>query len=130
MKIFTIHVSSKTGFLESDIRLIKEGFSWPAFLCTVFWLIWNRLWLGFFVSMLFIVFITLASDFVGFNVWINLVFLSFSSFILGIIGNDLFRLKLNSSGFIESGVIASENQEKATQRLLDTRQDLFAGGAS
>ena len=130
MKIFTIHVSNKTGFLESDVRLIKEGFSWPALLCTVFWLIWNRLWLGFFASMFFVGFITLASDFIGFDIWLNVVFLIFSSLILGIVGNDLFRLKLNANGFIESGVIVSENAENAIQRLLDTRPDLFAEGQS
>lgn len=130
MKIFTIHVSNKTGFLGSDVRLIKEGFSWPAFLCTVFWLIWNRLWLGFFGSVFFIGLITLASDFIGFDIWLNVVFLIFSSLILGMFGNDLFRLKLNANGFIENGVVVSVNTENAIQRLLDTRPDLFAEGQS
>ncbi|HAD86887.1 MAG TPA: DUF2628 domain-containing protein, partial [Rhodospirillaceae bacterium] len=52
MRVFTVHIRRHALDPDKDVRLIKEGFSWPAFLFSFLWALWNRMWwtaLGLFV---------------------------------------------------------------------------------
>ena len=50
MKVFTLHVPADAapGDAEAldDAELVKDGFSWGAFVFTFLWFFWHRLWLA------------------------------------------------------------------------------------
>ena len=44
MKVYTVHLRRHGLDLERDIVLVCEGFSWPAFILSLVWALWNRMW--------------------------------------------------------------------------------------
>lgn len=119
MRVFTVHLRRHGLDPDKDVRLVKEGFSWPAFLFTFFWALWNRMWwtaLGLFVI------VTVA----GLAVEVLLpdpvaqtaVLLALYAAI-GFLGNDLKRRHLAAQGFAETGPVCGEDRDHALYRFLD-----------
>ena len=42
--IYTAHVRGRGREPTSDVVLVKDGFSWPAFFFSLIWALWHRLW--------------------------------------------------------------------------------------
>lgn len=123
MKIYTVHhrqeaSGSLTG-LGEDAILVKEGFSWPAFLVPLIWLVYKRMWivLPFYIAatagltMLAQSAVVVESAvFVG-NLALNL--------ILGLQGNDLYRWTLQRRRYREHAVVLGQNLVTAEQRYFE-----------
>jgi len=124
MKIYTVHLRQHEQNYASDIVLILEGFSWSAFVLSVIWSLWHRMWwvsLGLVCSSMIVIGIvyTLRTDaFVAYFVGIG------TAVIYGLVANDLRRWSLSRVGFIENGVILGDNQDKALARFLDNSPDI------
>ena len=51
LKVYTVHLRQPARDAERDLVIVREGFSWGAFLVSVLWALWNRLWLVAIVLM-------------------------------------------------------------------------------
>ena len=109
---------SLTG-LGEDAILVKEGFSWPAFLVPAFWLLYKRMWIVL-VFYLFAMaglallaqsaFVPETAMFVG-NLAISLIF--------GLEGNDLYRWTLARRRYREQAVVMGRDLISAEQRYFE-----------
>ncbi len=123
MRIYSVHIKRTGSDIGRDpdrgLVLVKEGFSWPAFLLSGLWALWHRMWLW-------------ASVMIAANVALNLMFyvlggdsvtqgaLSFGvAVIIGMVGNDLRRRSLSFKDYREFGVVAAEDLPSAECRFFD-----------
>ena len=123
MRIYSVHIQ-RTGHNKGrdpdrGLVLVKEGFSWPAFLFSGLWALWHRMWLW-------------ATIIIAANVALNLVLqhlggdsvtqgiISFGiAVIIGMIANDLRRRSLAYKDYREFGVVAADNLPAAECRFFD-----------
>mgnify|MGYP001208213996 CR=1 FL=1 len=132
MRLYTLHVpviepgrvfpdGDRLHRQMADMVPIKEGFCWPAFFFSLFWGLWHRLWL---------VTLTLAAANVatgvlvfqsGANEAVTIVISFGIALLLGFMGNDLRRAKLEWRGFTERGVVLARTAEAAVRRYLMAR---------
>ena len=100
---------------------IKEGFCWPAFFFSLLWSLWHRLWLvtlGLVAANLVISVLVFKS---GANEAVTIV-VSFSiALMLGFMGNDFRRSKLEWRGFTEQGLVLDRTAEAAVRLYLEAR---------
>jgi len=105
---------------KDEIVAVKEGFCWPAFLFSLVWATFHRLWLFAFslISFCFITLFTLYQQ--GAKPNFNLI-VCFGIFTLfGYLANDFRRFKLRRVGYLERGVILAPTVDAAVQRYLRT----------
>jgi hypothetical protein len=124
MKAYTVHLRRHEQNHGNDIVLVLEGFCWSAFLLSVLWTLWHRMWwvaLGLVsVSLIFngiiyvLVMETLAAYFLGIG----------TAVLYGLLANDLRRWSLARVGFKESGVALGDNEDTALARFLDNAPDI------
>jgi hypothetical protein len=125
LRVYTVHLPPAQG-LRGDAtdplpRLIKEGFSWPAFLFNVVWAMSNKLWIvaaGLFVltTVLGVVFAELNLD----DVTSTVLFFGIAV-IVGFLGNDWRRMSLRRQGYRDFGVVTASDMDTAIRRFLDLR---------
>lgn len=119
MRVFTVHLRRHGLDPEKDVRLIKEGFSWPAFLFTFLWALWHRMWwvaLGLFVITSGV---SMASDVLLSDPLAGSAVLLALYVAIGFVGNDLLRRNLTARGFAESGPVCAKDRDEALYRFLD-----------
>jgi hypothetical protein len=117
--IYTVH--AKRGYqAEENLPLfVREGFNLWAFLFTLLWAFYHRLWL---VSALML----------GFNAIVMMleqreIITSISATVLllamqvitGFHGNDWLRSKLKKRGFITTGIVTGDSLIRAEQRYFE-----------
>jgi hypothetical protein len=126
MRVYTVHIRRPPLDPERDIRLVKEGFSWPAFLFSILWALWNRLWMaagGILAAELALnaVLSLLGADEVT-QVAVSLGF----AVLLGAIGNDIKRWTLFRHGYLQVAVVTGDDRDSAERRFWDQRPSLAA----
>ncbi len=116
MNIYTVYTRPGTRPV-----LVREHFSFWAFLFGPIWLFVHRAWIPGILALCAIVAIAAVPleplrPVLGFGlVW-----------LLGLFGEDLRRWSLDRRGFILAQIVAAPNNEAALGRLLDRRPDLVA----
>ena len=106
------------------MKLIKEGFCWPAFFLSFLWALWHRLWLA-------------AAAFLALDVGVSWLIADLGivsqlavsiglAVVFGYLGNDLRRWKLDRGGYTLSAVVAGRDRDGAEQRYLDSEPLLAA----
>ncbi|WP_135468509.1 DUF2628 domain-containing protein [Crenalkalicoccus roseus] len=101
------------------VVLVPEGFSWPAFLFNVLWLLWHRLWLAALGYLALAVAIgALLPAGADFAAGLAL------QFLLGAHAHDLRRRALARRGYAEAHVVAAPDRDSALARLLQLRPEL------
>lgn len=111
MKIYSVH--ELPGGSLDQIVFVKQGFSWPAFLFTIVWCLWRRLWIAAaFLLVLFVAIGTLFSD--GAAAALTFVV----SLIIGSWANDLRRRLLLAAGYQETQLAPGRNLEEAELRYF------------
>jgi len=99
--------------------LVPEGFSWLAFFFSLLWLAWHRLWLAAlgYLALALVLGLVLPPG-PGFVAGLAL------QFLLGAHAHDLRRRKLARRGYVQTGVVAAPDQDRALARLLEARPEL------
>jgi hypothetical protein len=116
MNVYTAHTR-----VRSRPLLIREGFSWGAFIFGPFWLLAHRAWIAAVVVICaFVLIRVLPLD--GFRP----VFGFALAWLLGIFGQDIRRWSLERGGYLLAHVVAARDEDSALARLLDRRPDLIA----
>lgn len=127
MRVYTAHMRRSAEDKANDLRLIKEGFSWPAFLFTVIWAAWCRLW-GVAVALVVLeLILALGLAGLGIGPITESIALLALSWLLGLCGNDLKRWYARRQGYLPVAVVAARDRDAATQRLFDREPSLAAG---
>lgn len=124
MRLYSVHLRRHGLDPDRDIVLIKEGFSWPAFLFSFLWGLWHRLWLASAAIFLAVAAVTAAIY------WLRPDALSQAALSLGLgvivgtLGNDLRRRKLTRLGFAFAGAVSGDDPDQALRRYLDNQPAL------
>ena len=125
MRVWTVHVQPipATGTAGRPPRrapvLVREGFSWGAFLFGPFWLLAHRLWLEA-LLWLAVPAAVLLAPFGG------ALLLPAAQFLLGCHARDLRRRALARKGYAQAHVVAERDEERALARLCAARPELAA----
>ena len=114
MKFWTAHLRPGSASV-----LVREAFSWGAFLFGPLWLLVHRAWVPAVMALAVGVgIVRLAQD--------SLVPVLFAVYalVIGFYGNDFRRFGLERRGFALVHVLAARNEEAALARLLAARPEL------
>ena len=98
--------------------LVREGFSFAAFLFGPFWLLAHRAWIPGVLALCAAIALRFAPGSTGMLAALALAWL------LGLTGFDLWRWSLERRGFTAAHVIAASDADRALARLLERRPDL------
>ncbi len=130
LRVFTVHRpparTKRWEALDPLPELVKEGFSWPAFVFGVAWALYHKLWLV--AAALVAVSAVIGVAFEQFQLGETAAALTFFALavLVGLMGNDWRRASLRRRGYLEDGVVTASDAETALRRYLD----LSAIGAS
>lgn len=118
MKIFTVHIRKFGLEPYADIRLVKEGFNWPAFVFSPIWALVKGYW-GVLTAILAVSFgISVILSLLGLDLFgqavVNIAF----NFLLGIYANDLARWTLSRRGYVEEEVVSAVSRDHALERYV------------
>ena len=119
MRVYTVHCRPGSREPDAEARLVKEGFSWPAFLIPPLWLLYHRLWLAFFLVAVFGLLLDVGLGLVGADTAITLVAAVGFSLFIGFGAHDWRRAKLDRLGFRMAGIVASGDHDSALRRYFD-----------
>jgi hypothetical protein len=111
---------------ERDIRLVKEGFSWPAFFFSVIWALWSGLWLAAVGIFLAEIGLGAVLSLLGADDLTRLAISIGFSALLGVVGNDIKRWTLFRRGFLQMAVVAGRDRDSAEQRFWDQHPGVVA----
>jgi hypothetical protein len=128
MRHYSVHRPPWALNAPDAVRFVKEGFSWPAFLFTGFWLLWKRLWVEFAIFLAVVAALELALHAMG----IGQAMAGLGSLIIGLAlgfeGNDLVRAKLARTGYVEVDEVAARDLENAELKYFSAHQPPSAPG--
>ena len=119
MKLYTAHRPPHTS--RDRAVFVKEGFSWPAFLLPLIWLLYQRLWLAFALYVLAVAAISAAASAADLPGGPLAALVLALNLILGFEANDMKRSALLRRGYREEGPLLGENLLHAETRYFETR---------
>lgn len=99
----------------ADARLLRDGFSWLAFLVSPLWLLWHRLWLEALLVFLVMSVLNAAGQAAGHGV-IGMVMSVLVSLFIGLEGQRMRLAALGRRGWRERGVIEADGETDAETR--------------
>lgn len=118
MRVYTVHVPPYSSRDREPI-LIKEGFSWLAFLFGFLWALYHRLWLAAAGIAIAYVVAGALMDAIGLDGLTQAIVTLAIAFVIGAHGNDWWRRKLARMGARDEGVVAARTIDEALRRYLD-----------
>ncbi len=112
MKLYSALIKKNEEGKISDAKLLKEGFSFFAFLFGPFWFFYHKMWREFFVLLL-------ADVALGFFVGFDQLFLEISlAFIVALNANYWLAEHLKKKSYQFTGLIFGENSTVANLRFV------------
>lgn len=119
MRIYTVHLRRHGLDPERDVVLVREGFSWAAFVLNALWAFWHRLW--WMAALLTAVVVVIGGlDRSGLLDAPVASILSLAVAVLaGLFGNDVRRRALAEQGFVAAAVVSGDDADAALRRFLD-----------
>jgi hypothetical protein len=122
VRFYTVHIQlQKSG--QKHLELVKEGFSWPAFLFDVFWAVHHRAWLTCCVLTAAICVFCIIGYWQVIAAPLLLVVVLGWRVAVGFHGNDWRCTELARHGFQVAGVVSARDYASAVQRFLDKSVD-------
>lgn len=127
MRLYSVFLRDHGRDAERDLILVKEGFSWPAFLFTFLWALATRMWWPAIAIFAVVMLAGTIVETLGVNETVQALVTIALSLEVGFIGNDIRRWQLDQQGFTEAGVVTGKNKDDALRRFLE-RADISGGG--
>lgn len=119
MRLYSVFLRDHGRVNDQNLLLVKEGFSWAAFVFTFVWALWNRMWWPAIVIFSVIVLSGWGAIQLGLGENIETVISISLGVGLGLIGNDIRRWSLERQGYQEVALVTGRNTEDAMRRFLD-----------
>ncbi|MCP5364337.1 MAG: DUF2628 domain-containing protein [Hyphomicrobiales bacterium] len=127
MRMYTVLTRPSERDVCSDIKLIRDGFSWMAFLFSFLWALSQRLWLVALGIVGVDVILSLLAGAIGLDpIGQTVVALGFSC-LVGFEADNLQRWTFRQRGYLETAVIAARDPDEAELRFLKYGQPLLMG---
>ena len=126
MNVYTIHLRRHGLDPDRDLLVVKEGFSWPAFFLSFPWALWHRLWVPAAVIFLAGAAIGLLGAKLHLDPLSQWALSLGLAAIVGYLGNDLRRRRLDRQGFALADVSSGDDADAALRRYLDAEPALAA----
>lgn len=127
MRFYTVHTRGDVVDPDRDLAVVKEGFSWPAFVFSFLWALWHRMWLLALALLAVELAVAAAGDALGVGSAGQGVIALGVAVVIGYVANDLRRGHLGRQGFDLAGVAAADGRDEALRRFLDSRPALSFG---
>ena len=115
MKFYNIFLKKDDNGVVKELILLKYGFSLPAFVFNVFWLLYKRCFILGFVS---IVTLYVTSTFISASYFVLISL--FFSIILGFEANRILTKKYIREDYKYLGCTSGNNEIEAKRRFLDS----------
>jgi len=119
MGVYSVHMRRGGRDPDRDLAIVREGFSWPAFLFTFLWAAFNRMWLLAIIIFIILGMLGLAGEFLLKDPLLDAVLSLLITAAFGAVAADLRRWWLDRQGFREVTLIAARNADEALRRFLD-----------
>jgi hypothetical protein len=119
MRVYTVHIPPATRH-QADPVLVKESFSWPAFLFGPLWALVHRMWLVTVGLVALDVVVSVVLDAAGIEPVTQAVLSLAIAVLIGAHGNEWRRRSLDRRGFRDAGVVVGRNIDEALARYLDS----------
>ena len=116
MAIYSVH--NRPGKSAADAVFVREGFAWPAFLFTVLWCLWHRMWLTAAIVFAVLAAISIAAGLLGLNETLTSVFTLAASLVFGFEARDLQRRTLAATGYREVRLVSGGSLDDAELRYF------------
>ncbi len=130
MRRYTVHWRRSAGDPDRNLVLIREAFSWLAFLFAGFWALWHRMWLIGVGLIAADIALDAIPELVGANPWPYAVFALAMHVIVGFVAGDLQRRALDKRGYEEVAVVGAAGLDDAETRFLEEAGRLRLGMAT
>jgi hypothetical protein len=122
MKLYTVHyrhadAKSLAGLADGAV-LVREGFSWPAFVFGPFWLALRGMWIVLAVYAAAMTLLVVLARSAGLPETAVSILTSALNLLLGFEGNDLYRWSLARRRCHERAVVSGRDQEEAEARFF------------
>ena len=115
MKTYNIFIKqNKDNNAVEDVLLIKEGFNIFAFVFTVFWFLFNKLWLFAGISFILINIFNFVFSFM-----VGSIFVFLFSLLIGFEANNLLLYRFQREGYYFVGYTIGKSKKEAELRFLD-----------
>lgn len=118
MRIYTVHELAGAPADGKGIVFVREGFSIPALVFTIFWLGFERLWLALAIYLAIAVAVTAAGSAIGLDGEVLGTVSLAMQVLLGASANDIRRWTLGRHGYREIGIAAGRT-------LTEAERDFF-----
>jgi len=124
MSVYTVHEpplrAAEAAPSPERFVFVRDGFYFWAFLLSVLWMIWHRLWLVLLIYVIVIVGIETALRSLGISSSAVAVFGLLISFLVGMEAGTLRRFTLARRGWRNVGVVSGDDLEDAERRFFDS----------
>ena len=131
MIIFTVHEPQHPaqGIEEraGDLVFVKEGFTLWGFIFGPLWLLYNRAWLAFLITLGVMAILTALLNGAGLGYQTPLIVDLLVSFIIGFEGNDILRWTLERKRYSFLATVTGRNRLECERRFFDAWLPHIAG---
>jgi len=119
MRLYTVHIRRPSRDPDRDVILVREGFSWGAFLFTALWALWRRMWLAAFLIVLGGLVLDSVVELAELDPGSEAVLTLAYQLYIGFAANDWRRRTLARRGFEEIAVVGAADIGDAERRYFD-----------
>lgn len=119
MRVYTFHERPGASALVDEPILVREGFNWAAALFTVFWALWQGLWLVAVGILMAAAALETILVYFGADSVLQTAATVGMAAIIGFCANDWRRSKLRRRGYRLEGVVAGDTIDAARRRWFD-----------
>jgi hypothetical protein len=122
MPTYTVHLPQAAingdKAAMQNMELVKDAFSIPALIFSIFWLLWHRLWLASVIVMsVYVIFISMVYAFHIHPAFVMMLE-SVIGFFLALEGSSLRRWTLKRKGMPTADVVIADNYEDAEVKAI------------
>ena len=121
MAIYSVHTSATAA---DDPVFVKDGFSWPAFVFTLFWLLYKRMWIAAIIAAAAMIAVPQLAAMSGNPDLSQTLFGLVMSLVLGFEGNDLLRWSLARRGHREVDLVQGQDRDEVELKYFASRDDV------
>jgi hypothetical protein len=104
------------------LRVVKDGFSWVAFIFPLPWLLINRLWLWSAVFLAANLLLGFTAEFLGANDAVLFPCMLLLSLFIGLEAGALKAAGLGKRGFVQVASLVASSTEEAELKYFSTRR--------
>jgi hypothetical protein len=123
MSVYTVHAPPGYG---ADVRVtpdrfvfVRDGFHFWAFVLSIVWLAWHRLWLALVGYIVLMVALEIAFSVMGIGSGARFVMMFIVAVLIGLEAASLWRWTLRRRKWRQVDVVVADNQDAAERRFFD-----------